>query len=146
MKVMVMIKTVGADEDKVEATEEAFAAMTAYNERLVKAGIMLDGVGLKPSSAGAKVIRQGGTTSVVTGPFTEAAEVIGGYWIWEVSSLEEALEWAKQCPSDRDSSVAQILEIRPYAEEEDFGEAYTPEIREREKRLEAELKARRGEN
>ena len=104
--------------------------MTAYNEQLVKAGIMLDGAGLRPSSAGAKVVLEGGTTSVVDGPFTEAKEIIGGYWIWQVSSLEEAIEWAKQCPSDPDGAAA-ILEIRPYARAEDFGEAYTPEIRTR---------------
>lgn len=151
MKVMVMIKCRGADESKCtpanmpkEKVEAMFAMMAEYNEKLAKAGILLDGAGLKPSSAGAKVIFEGGTTSVVDGPFTEAKEIIGGYWIWQVNSLEEAVEWAKQCPPDPDG-LYQEIEIRPYAEEEDFGEGYTPEIREREARLAEELRARRGD-
>jgi hypothetical protein len=145
MKVMVMIKGSGADEGKVVPTPEMFEAMTAYNERLAKAGIMLDGAGLKPSSAGVKVVLEGGTTSVVDGPFTEAKEIIGGYWIWQVSSLEEAVEWAKQCPTVGSGGLRAVLEIRPYAELEDFGEAYTPEVQEQEARVAAEIKARHGE-
>ena len=146
MKVMVMIKSVGADEGKVTPTPEVFEAMTAYNERLAKAGILLDGAGLRPSSAGAKVIMEGGTTSVVDGPFTEAKEISGGFWFWLLNALEAAIVWAKLCPSDRGSGLRQILEIRPYAEAEDFGEAYTSEIREREERITEEVKARHGEN
>jgi hypothetical protein len=142
---MVMIKGSGADEGKAAPTQEMFEAMTAYNERLAKAGIMLDGAGLKPSAEGVKVILEGGTTSVVDGPFVEAKEIIGGYWIWQVSSLEEAVEWAKQCPTDTGLGSRQVLEIRPYAEVEDFGEAYTPEIQEREERITAGIKARHGE-
>jgi|SRR5690606_30583534 len=145
MKVMVMIKGSGADEGKATPTQEMFEAMTAYNERLAKAGILLDGAGLRPSSAGAKVILEGGTTSVVDGPFTEAKEIIAGYWIWQVNSFEEALEWAKQCPVDTSLGARQVLEIRPYAEAEDFGEAYTPEIQEREERITAEVEARHGD-
>ena len=128
MKVMVMIKSVGADEGKVTPTPEVFEAMTAYNERLAKAGILLDGAGLRPSSAGAKVIMEGGTTSVVDGPFTEAKEIIGGYWIWQVNSLEEAIEWASSAPATGRGRADP--EIRPYAEAETS--AAHLEIRERE--------------
>ena len=110
MRVMVMIEGDGVDEDKIAMTEEAFAAMSAYNEQLVNAGIMLDGDGLKPTSAGARIVFEGGTTSVVDGPFTEAKEIIAGYWIWEVSSLEEAIEWAKKCPTDPNATGRQLLE------------------------------------
>ncbi|GHH64398.1 dehydrogenase [Streptosporangium violaceochromogenes] len=118
MKVMVMIKVSGADEDRIVMTPEMTAAMGAYNERLVKAGVMLDGGGLKPSSAGAQVVFEGGTTSVVDGPFTESKEIIAGYWVWQVSSLEEAVEWVRQCPGDPGGG-REVLEIRPYYEEED---------------------------
>ena len=144
MRVMVMIKGSGADEGKAAPTEEMFAAMTAYNEELVKAGIMLDGDGLKPSSEGAKVVwQETGELSVVDGPFTEAKEIVGGYWIWEVSSLEEAVQWARRCPKDPHFGSTQVLEIRPYFETEDFGAEFTPELREREERLVAELQAQK---
>ena len=91
------------------------------------------------------MIFEGGTTSVVDGPFTEAKEVVGGYWIWQVSSLEEAIEWAKQCPTNPDGTY-QVLEIRPYHEESDFGEAYTPQVRQREDRIRQEVRARHGES
>lgn len=120
MKVMVMIKGTGADEDKIAPTPAMMEAMGAYNEKLVKAGIMLDGGGLKPSSQGVQVVFEGGTTSVVDGPFTESKEIIAGYWVWQVSSLEEAIEWVKQCPTDPDSGLREILEIRPYYEDADF--------------------------
>ena len=100
MKVLVMIKGDGADEDKVAPTDEMFAVMNVYNEQLVNAGIMLAGEGLQPSSKGAKVVWDtSGEVSVVDGPFAEAKEIIAGYWIWQVSSLDEAVEWAKRCPS-----------------------------------------------
>lgn len=120
MKVMVLIKGTGADEDKIAPTQEMMAAMGAYNEKLVKAGIMLDGGGLKPSSHGAQVVFEKGTTSVVDGPFTESKEIIAGYWVWQVSSLEEAVEWVKQCPTDPDSGLREVIEIRPYYEDADF--------------------------
>jgi hypothetical protein len=149
MKVMVMVKTTGADEAKItpandERTRKMFEAMGAYNEELVKAGIMLDGQGLLPSSNGARIVFEGGTTSVVDGPFTESKELIGGYWIWQVNSLEEAVEWARRCPSDPSSGVTSMLEIRQIAEAEDFGEAYTPEQQERDARLAEEIKARQA--
>jgi hypothetical protein len=142
MKVMVMIKGSGADESKIAPTEAMLAAMGTYNEQLVKAGIMLDGQGLKPSTEGARVVLEGGTTSVVDGPFTESKEIIAGYWIWQVSSLEEAVEWAKRCPADAESGLRQVLEVRPLFELEDFGPEYTPELRERDEQLAADIRAR----
>jgi hypothetical protein len=142
MKVMVMIKGSGANEDKIEPTTEMFEAMGAYNEQLTKAGIMLDGQGLLPSAKGAQVVFQGGTTSVVDGPFTESKELIAGYWIWQVNSLEEAVEWAKRCPTDPSMGLEETLEIRQIAEAEDFGDAYTPEQAERDARIAAEIQAK----
>jgi hypothetical protein len=145
MKVMVMVEFAGADEDKLsvddERTRKMFEAMGAYNEQLVNAGIMLDGQGLTPSSKGARVVFEGGTTSVVDGPFTESKELIGGYWIWQVNSLEEAVEWAKRCPNDPSSGITSMLELRPIAEPEDLGEAYTPELQEQDARLAERIKA-----
>ena len=120
MKVMVMIKGAGADEDKIKPTREMLDTMNAYNEKLIKAGIMLDGGGLRPSADGARVIFEGGTTSVVDGPFTESKELIAGYWVWQVSSMEEAVEWARQCPADPNNDVRGVLEIRPYYEDADL--------------------------
>ncbi|GAA0917364.1 YciI family protein [Nonomuraea longicatena] len=119
MRVMVMIKVSGADENKIAPTAEMLAEMNEYNERLVKAGVMLDGGGLRPSAEGAQVVFAGGQTSVVDGPFTESKEIIAGYWIWQVKSLEEAVEWARQCPGGT-GDTREVLEIRPYYEESDF--------------------------
>ena len=120
MKVMVIIKVSGADEHRISPTPEMVASMDTYNEKLIKAGIVLDGGGLKPSSEGAQVVFEGGATSVVDGPFTESKEIIAGYWIWQVSSLDMAVEWARQCPSNPDGSLREVLEIRPYYEDADF--------------------------
>lgn len=141
MKVMVMVEGNGADEARFTPTEEMFAAMASYNEELVRAGVMRDGDGLKPSAAGARVVFEGGRTTVEQGPFTDARDLIEGYWIWEVDSLDEAIAWAKRCPHDFDGDARQVLEIRPYATTEDFGDAYTPEIRAREERLAEQLRA-----
>ncbi|MQM28612.1 YciI family protein [Glycomyces albidus] len=113
MRVMVMTKGDGADEGKGEPTAEMFEKMRIFNEQLVNAGIMLGGEGLQPSGAGAKVAFSAAGTSVVDGPFTEAKEVIAGYWIWEVGSLAEAVEWVKRCPYDPAYGESQVLEIRP---------------------------------
>ena len=150
MKVMVMIKGSGADEDKItpandERTRKMFEAMGAYNEELVNAGIMLDGQGLTPSAKGAQVVFQGGTTSVVDGPFTESKELIAGYWIWQVNSLEEAVEWAKRCPSDPSMGLTETLEIRQIAEAEDFGDAYTAEVAERQAELAERIKSQQAD-
>ena len=144
MRVMVMIKGTGADEGKITPSEEMFAQMGAYNQQLVDAGIMLDGGGLLPSANGAKVTFEGGTTSTVDGPFTEAKEVIAGYWMWQVKSIEEAVEWAKRCPHDAEFGATQILEIRQVAEPEDFGDAYTDEVRAHEENLSEQIKQRAG--
>lgn len=146
MRVMVMVKTTGAEEGQAAPSEELFAAMGAYNEELVKAGVMLDGEGLLPTSTGAKVVLQGGDTSVVDGPFTESKEIIGGYWIWEVDSFEEALEWAKRCPTDPSGALPQTLELRRIAEQDDYGDELTPELREKEQQLAEELRAKKGQD
>ena len=144
MRVMVMIEGSGADEDKIAPTQEMLEQMGAYNEELVKAGIMLDGQGLKPSSTGARVVFEGGSTSVVDGPFTESKEIVAGYWLWEVGSLEEAVEWAKRCPTDPQYGSRQVLEVRPLFELEDFGSEYTPELAEHDAKLAEQIKAQHG--
>lgn len=108
----------------------------------MNAGIMLDGQGLKPTSAGARVVFEGGTTSVVDGPFTESKEIIAGYWIWEVRSLEEAIEWVKKCPpaDPPGTGMRQLIEVRPIFESEDFGDEFTPELREKEEALAARIR------
>jgi hypothetical protein len=143
MKVLVMIKGDGADEDKVAPTDEMFRVMNAYNEQLVNAGIMLGGEGLQPSKAGAKVVWEAsGETSVVDGPFAEAKEVIAGYWIWQVSSLDEAIEWAKRCPSTPE--LRSVLEIRPFFEMEDFAQVVSPDVLEREQAIVDRLKSQQA--
>jgi hypothetical protein len=141
MKVMVMLKGAGADESRIASTR-AMLAMGDYNERLVKAGIVLDGAGLKPSSEGVQLVFEGGTTSVVDGPFTEAKEIIAGYWIWQVNSVEEAVEWAKQCPIDP-RGMRRLLEIRRY-EDDDLGEEDAPELPEGDAKLAEEIRAQHG--
>ena len=143
MKVLVMIKGDGADEEKVAPTDEMFAEMNAYNEQLVNAGIMLAGEGLQPSSKGAKVVWDtSGEVSVVDGPFAEAKEIVAGYWIWQVSSLDEALEWAQRCPSTPE--LRSVLEIRPFFEMEDFAKIVSPEILEKEQALIDRVKEQHG--
>ena len=122
MRLMVMTKGHGAEEGKGQPTQEMFEKMQAFNEQLVKAGVLLGGEGLKPSSAGAQVVFSAEATSVVDGPFTESKEVIAGYWIWEVSSFAEAVEWAKRCPFDPEYGETQVLEIRPLFDMSDFAE------------------------
>lgn len=137
MRVIVLVKATADSENGVMPDERLMTEMTAYNEELVKAGIMLGGEGLKPSSAGARVKFSGTARTVLDGPFAETKELIAGFWIWQVKSMEEAIEWVKRCPNPMltDSEI----EIRPVVEPEDFGEAYTPEIREREERMRAQL-------
>ena len=135
MRVMVMTKGDGADESKGQPTPEMFEKMRAFNEQLVNAGIMLGGEGLKPSGDGAKVAFSSAGTSVVDGPFTESKEVIGGYWIWEVSSLAEAVEWARRCPFDAAYGETQVLEIRPLFDMADFAETVDGETLARSEEL-----------
>jgi hypothetical protein len=135
MRVMVMTKGDGADESKGAPTQEMFDLMEAFNEQLVNAGIMLGGEGLQPSGVGAKVAFSNAGTSVVDGPFTESKEVIAGYWIWEVSSLAEAIEWARRCPYDTAYGDTQVLEIRPMFDMDDFAGTVDAETLARTKEL-----------
>jgi hypothetical protein len=138
---MVIVKASADSEAGVVPGEELLMAMGAYNEELVKAGIMLAGEGLHPSSRGKRVRFTDGGRTVVDGPFSETKELIAGFWLWQVSSMEEAVEWAKRCPNPMPGTEAE-LEIRPVFENDDFGEAFTPEMREQEDRLRAEVAAR----
>ncbi|MFI7586905.1 YciI family protein [Spongisporangium articulatum] len=123
MKVMVFVQIEPKDETGEMPSAELLAAMGAYNEELVAAGVMLDMGGLSATSQSVRVAFQGGTTSVVDGPFTESKEIVVGYWVWEVGSLEEAVEWARRCPSDPHDTTTSWLEIRPCISLEEFREA-----------------------
>jgi len=121
MRFMVIVKANKDSEAGIMPSEELLAAMAKYNEELVKAGVMLDGAGLHPSSKGARVRFSGDKRSVIDGPFTEAKELIAGYWIFQVKSLEEAIEWVKRCPNPQGGESE--IEIRQFFELEDFGES-----------------------
>lgn len=133
MRVMVMVKANPETEAGVMPSEELLTAMGKYNEELVKAGVMLAGEGLQPSSKGARIKFSGNKRTVVDGPFAEAKELIAGYWLWQVKSLDEAIEWAKRCPNPTGADGE--LEIRQIFEADDFGPEFTPELREQERRL-----------
>jgi hypothetical protein len=137
MRFMILVK--GGDEYEAGQMpkEEELRAMGNFNEELVKAGVMLAGEGLQPSSKGARVRFGGGTPTVIDGPFAEAKELVAGYWLWQVKSKEEAVEWLKRAPFDEGTEV----EIRQVVEAEDFGDEFTPELREQEDRLRAEAEA-----
>lgn len=135
MRVMVFMKASAESEQGTLPSEEEFAAMMAYNEELVKAGVMLAGDGLAASSKGARIQFTGGKASVVDGPFTETKELVAGYWLWQVKSFDEAVEWGKRCPSVGGDFE---IELRPVMEGDDLGEGFTPEIRERNERLRAQ--------
>jgi hypothetical protein len=137
MRVMVIVKATADSEAGVMPPTELFEQMGRYNEELVKAGIMLAGEGLKPSSQGKRVRFSGAKRTVIDGPFAETKELIAGYWLWQVRSMDEAIEWARRCPNPMPGDSD--LEIRPIFEAEDFGEALTPELREQEERLRAQL-------
>jgi hypothetical protein len=136
MRVMVIVKANEETEAGVMPSQELLTAMGNYNEELVKAGIMLAGEGLHPSSKGARIRFSGDRRSVVDGPFAETKELIAGFWLWQVKSMDEAIEWAKRCPNP--TGGESVLEIRPVFEADDFGEQFTPELREQEDRLRAE--------
>jgi len=139
MRVMVMVKATEDSEAGVMPTQELLEAMMAYNEELVKAGIMLAGDGLHPSSKGVRIRFDGKDRTVIDGPFAETKELVAGFWVWEVKSMDEAIAWARRCPNPMPGPSD--LEIRPFFEPEDFGEAFTPELREQEARLRAESEA-----
>lgn len=133
MKVMVIVKATQDSEAGVMPSEQLLTEMGKYNEELVKAGIMLAGEGLHPSSKGARVQFSGTNRTVIDGPFTETKELIAGYWLWQVQSIEEAIDWVKRCPNPMPGDSE--IEIRPVFEADDFGEALTPELREQEERI-----------
>ena len=139
MKVMVMVKATKDSEAGMMPTQKLLEDMGKFNEELVKAGIMLSGDGLKPSSAGKRVRFSGANRTVVDGPFAETKELVAGFWIWKVKSMQEAVEWVKKCPNPMpgDSDI----EIRPLYEMEDFGAEMTPELIEQEKRVMAQAAA-----
>jgi hypothetical protein len=143
MRVMVMVKATADSEAGVMPTEQEFAEMGRFNEELVKAGVMLAGEGLHPSSKGYRVRFSGDKRMVVDGPFTETKELIAGYWIWQVKSLQEAVEWVKKCPNPMRTDSE--IEIRQIYSAEDFGDAMTPELKAREDRM-AEEMARQAKN
>jgi hypothetical protein len=141
MRVMVLIKANENSEAGVLPDEKILTEMNKYNEELVKAGVMLAGEGLHPSSKGVRVNFSGDKRTVVDGPFTETKELVAGFYLWQVRSLDEAIEWAKRCPNPFEHGESE-LEVRQVFEAEDFGAEFTPELREQEERLRAEMAAR----
>ena len=137
MRFMILVKATKDSEAGVLPDEKLLTEMGKYNEELVKAGSMLAGEGLQPSSKGARVRFSGKTRTVIDGPFAETKELIAGYWLWQVTSKEEAIEWVKRCPNPFPDTESDI-EIRQVFEAEDFGEEFTPELREQEERVRAQ--------
>lgn len=135
MRVMVIVKATSDSENGIMPDEKLLTEMGKYNEELVNAGILLAGEGLHPSSSGARVRFSGTERTVVRGPFPETDQLIAGFWLWKVTSMDEAIEWVKRCPNPMRTDSE--IEIRRVFEAEDFGEAFTPELREQEERLRA---------
>jgi hypothetical protein len=142
MRCMIMVKANQETEAGVMPSHELLEDMTRFNEELVKAGIMLAGEGLHPSSKGARVRFAGAERTVIDGPFTESKELIAGFWLWQVRSLDEAIEWAKRCPNP--TGVDGEIEIRPVFEAEDFGDKLTPDLKAQEDRLRAQAERLAG--
>lgn len=142
MRVMVLVKATTKSEAGALPSEQLLSEMGKFNQELVKAGVMLAGEGLHPSSKGKRVRFSGGKKAIVDGPFAETKELVAGYWIWQVRSMDEALEWVRRCPDPMPGEESEI-EIRPVFEVEDFGEL-TPELRAQEERMRAELDRKRG--
>ena len=140
MKCMVIVKATKDSEAGIMPSEELLTSMMRYNEELVKAGVMIAGDGLQPSSKGARVVFNDDQRTVVDGPFAETRELVAGYWIFQVKSLEEAIEWVRRCPNPMEGES--VIEIRPIFEMEDFGDAVTPEVRESEARIREQLEGR----
>ena len=134
MRIMVMVKATKNSEAGVLPDQKLLAAMGQFNEELVKAGIILAGDGLHPSTKGKRVRFAGGKKQVIDGPFAETKELIAGFWIWQVKSMDEALEWARRCPDPMPGEESE-LELRPLFEADDFGDEYTPELRARDEKL-----------
>lgn len=135
MKVMVIVKATEATEAGVLPTEAEIRAMSAFNEELVKAGVMLAGDGLRPTSHARRVAYTGAAPQVIDGPFAETRELVAGFWLWQVRSVDEATEWLKRAPF----GPGDVVEIRPFYTEEDFGAAFTPELRAQEQRLRKQI-------
>jgi hypothetical protein len=140
---MVMVKATNGSEAGVMPSEQLLAEMGKYNEELVKAGIMLAGEGLHPSAKGKRVRFAGAARSVIDGPFAETKELVAGFWLWQVRSIDEAVEWVKRCPNPMPGEESEI-EIRPVFEAADLGAEFTPELREQEERLRAQTEARKA--
>jgi hypothetical protein len=139
MRVMVIIKANEDSEAGIMPTQQMLTEMGKFNEELVNAGVMLEGEGLHPTSRGKRVKFSGGNRIVTDGPFAETRELIAGFWIWKVNSMEEAVEWVKRIPFDAETSPSDTeVEIRQIFEAEDFGDEFTPELREQEERVRAE--------
>jgi hypothetical protein len=138
MRFMILVKADKNSEAGVLPDEKLLTEMGKFNEELVKAGVMLAGEGLQPSSKGARVKFSGSKRAVIDGPFAETKELIAGYWLWQVKSKEEAVEWVKRCPNPFPGTESEI-EIRQLFEAEDFGAEFTPELREQEERLRAQM-------
>ena len=134
MRFMILVKATKNSESGALPDQALLTAMMTYNEELVKAGVMLAGEGLHPSSKGARVRFSGNKRTVIDGPFAETKELVAGYWLWQCRSKEEAIEWVKRCPNPMPGEASEI-EIRPLFEADDFGPALTPELREQEERL-----------
>jgi hypothetical protein len=139
MRVMVLIKATEQSEAGEMPSQELLEQMTAFNEELVRAGVMLAGEGLHPSSEGVRVEFSGSERKVIDGPFAETKELLAGYWLWQVRSMDEAIEWVRRIPNP--TGEQGVVEIRPVFEADDFGEEFTPELREREERLRAQTEA-----
>jgi hypothetical protein len=139
MRVMVIVKANKDSEAGILPSQEILAAMGKYNEELVKAGVMLAGEGLQSSSKGKRIKFSGGKHTITDGPFTETKELIAGFWLWQVRSMEEAVEWLKRSPFDGGTEI----EIRQVFEAEDFGAEFTPELREQEERLRKQVAERK---
>ena len=140
MRVMVLVKASKESEAGEMPSEQILAAMGKYNEQLVKAGVMLAGEGLHPTSKGKRVRFSGSQRTVIDGPFAETKELLAGYWLWQVKSIEEALEWLKRAPFDGGTEI----EIRPVFEAEDFGKEYTPELRAQDEKLRADIERQKS--
>jgi hypothetical protein len=143
MRVMVMIKATKNTEAGMLPTEQLVSDMTKFNEALVQAGVMLAGDGLKPTKFGKRVLFQGDQRLVIDGPFAETKEVVAGYWVWQVKSMDEALDWVRRVPHPMPGEDTEI-EIRPFYEMEDFGEGFTPELQAKEAELRAEVERQQG--
>ena len=141
MRFMVMVKATPNSEAGAMPSQELITQMMAFNQQLVDAGIMLAGDGLQPSAKGVRVRFANGKRTVIDGPFPETKELVAGYWIWQCRSRDEAVEWVKRCPDPMPGEES-VIEIRPLYEAEDFGDAFTPELREQEERVRAQAEQR----